>query len=172
MIKTELVCSREYNKRLNPDFSCNDWNRLIKVAKRFERHYLYRMQIVLERIPHYTGLNWPNIYIPIYLVDYEGPSRTNPITIKIDSNRNMLVKLIHELLHVNFPIPKSLNYEIYEDAINQVTEKIAQEIGTRSCGSLEKIIEYRRRMTRKGSLIKRIPLEAINLSQYFGLQKG
>ncbi len=153
MIKTELICSREYARGLNPLLNNNDWENLIINSQRFEPRYAKNISTILEKIPDYTGFRWKkDLYLPIYIVDCSGPSRTNPLTIKIDSNDNMLVKLIHELSHVNFSNSFNFNNEFYEDIINQVTEHISGDLSIWDCEALKKIVDYRNKLVEKGTL--------------------
>ena len=171
MIKTELVCSKEYAKKLNEFLEEEDWENLVFISKRFESDYLKNMPTILNKIPFCTGFDWKKeLCLPIYIVNYPGPSKTNPITIKIDSNKNMLIKLIHELSHINFPNKFGLNEKIYEDAINQTTEKISFELELGKCEALEKIICYRKELKKKGISVRRIPFESKNLKDYFLLK--
>jgi len=150
MIRTKLICSKNYALKLNPELSEKDWINLVKVGKRFERFYQQKMPLILEFIPLYTGRKWKSeLYIPIYLVDYPGPSRSDPLTLKIDSGCSMLVKLIHELTHINFPCPTKVKEEIHELTINWVTEKVAKRIGIKRCSALEEIIKYRNKLNRE-----------------------
>ena len=170
MISTELICSKEYILRLNPNFFEKDWLNLIERAKAFEPIYKKKMPYILKFIPLYTGVEWDQfLNIPIYLADYPSPSRTNPLTIKIGSPKDMLVKLIHELTHLNFPPFDNIPIEIYEDAINQVTKKIADRISVKNCSALEKIVEYRIEIKKRGFLSKIIDLHGTNLKKYFNV---
>jgi len=140
MIKAELICSIEYARGLNPLLNNNDWENLVINSQRF-----------------------------IYIVDCSGPSRTNPLTIKIDSNDNMLVKLIHELSHVNFSNSFNFNNEFYEDIINQVTEHISGDLSIWDCEALKKIVDYRNKLVEKGTFLEKIPFNLTNLKDHFGI---
>jgi len=173
MIKTELICSKEYARELNPFFNENDWENLVLNSQRFEPIYSKNIPEVLGNIPDFTGYRWKkDLYIPIYLVNYSGPSRTNPLTIKVDSNDNMLVKLIHELSHVNFPNHFYFNKDFYEDLINQVTENVADNLSITNCGALRKILNYREKLVMEGISLEKIPFNSTNLKDYFGLKSS
>ena len=170
MIRTELICSRDYARRVNALLTEEGWENLICASKKFKPVYSKNMPVILDKIPNYTGFTWKrDLFIPIYLVDYSGPSRTNPLTIKVDSNENMLVKLIHEMSHVNFLNKFGLNEDVYEDVINQITENLSESLGVRSCEALEKIIYYRRKLIKKGVPLKKIPFRSTNLKNYFSV---
>ena len=69
MISTELICSKNYNLKLNPDFSEESWLNLIVHSRKFEAFYQEKTSHILDLIPVYTGVKWDkNLYIPIYLV--------------------------------------------------------------------------------------------------------
>jgi len=167
MIQTRLICSKSYALKLNPNLSEEDWMNLVEVGRRFEPLYQQKMPFVLEFIPLYTGKKWESkLYIPIYLGEYPGPSKSNPLTLKVDSDYSMLVKLIHELTHINFPCPIRVREEIYELAINQVTERIANKIGIKKCSALEEIVEYRNSLRSKG-IQEEIDLDNFTLKKIF-----
>lgn len=170
MIETELICSREYAKKVNPQLAEDDWSKIIIAGRKLNPAYKQNIPYFLEQIPFYTGFDWSeeNSYIPIYLANLTGPSRTNPITIKIGSVENMLVKIIHELTHLNFPNTYyNLEGEIYEDLINQVTLKVSNDKSIKDCDALEKILTFRRFLLDKGLVLEEIPLGGINIRDYF-----
>jgi len=171
MIKTKLICSYKYIKRLNQKFSEEDWEKMIKISQEFNKLYEEKTPVVLERIPFYTGFYWENTSkeIEIYLADFKGPSRTNPITIKTGKINEMMLKLIHELTHTNIPLNKLeiSSSLIYEDIINQVTTEVSKDIELNA--PLEKIIEFRNDLLERKENILKIPLSFVNVRNYLNI---
>ncbi|MFA6462004.1 MAG: hypothetical protein WCV90_07100 [Candidatus Woesearchaeota archaeon] len=169
MITTELICSRTYSQTLNTQLNDSDWGRIVDAGKRLDAPYQQNMPYFLERIPIYTGFNWDNgLSIPIYLADFDGPSRTNPVTIKIGAVEDMLVKIIHELIHLNFPNSIfNLNDNVYEDVVNQVTLRIAEDQDIKGVISLEQMLSYRTSLLGKEIELPVIDLDKVNVRDYF-----
>ncbi|MFH1917802.1 MAG: hypothetical protein ABIJ14_01675 [Nanoarchaeota archaeon] len=169
MLKTRLVCSYDYTRKLNPNLSEEDWDKLVETGKRFEPMYKKETPKIIGLIPRYTGFNWNEQgieEIPIYLANFNGPSRTNPITIKISNLEEMLLKVIHELAHINMPNKfLRLNNDTYEDLVNQVTLKVTEEIGLNT--STVKIEKFREEILKKGAEVIDVKLDLMNVKSYF-----
>jgi len=169
MIKTELICSRIYSQTLNKQLNDSNWSRIVEAGRRLNAPYQQNMPYFLERIPAYTGFKWDDgLFIPIYLADFDGPSRTNPVTIKIGAVEDMLVKMIHELTHLNFPNHIfNLNDCVYEDIVNQVTSRIAEERNIKGLISLEQMLSYKTSLLGKGIELPVIDLDKVTVRDYF-----
>ena len=58
MLRTRLVCSYDYARKLNPNLFEKDWNKLVETGKRFNPLYGKEIPQILDLIQRYTGFNW------------------------------------------------------------------------------------------------------------------
>ncbi len=174
MVETRLRCSYDYARDLRPELSELEfrevWERIVNTGRRFDNLYLAHTPQILARIPSCSGFAWEE-YAPgcidIYLADFAGPSRTNPVTIKINKSlEKMLLILVHELTHLNMPnqvIPT--NGFLYEDIVNQIALKVTGDLSV-TC-SLGDISFYRESLASIGQPIVDIPLGTVSVKEYF-----
>ncbi len=170
-MKTRIICSKEYVRRLMPKADKSQfedvWNDVLQKGKKFYICYKKNIDSVLFNIPQYTGFEWQEIApVDIYLASMDGPSRSNPLTIKIKEDaEHMLPILIHELTHINMPNRiLTLEERLYEDIVNQVTEQVCHKLDIFS--GLETIKSYRQGLEAEGLRFAKLPLCELTVRQY------
>ncbi|MEM4703079.1 MAG: hypothetical protein QXP53_01180 [Candidatus Pacearchaeota archaeon] len=112
--KTELRYSLIYNIQFNQDFDKKDLSDLKNKCKNFEKLYTKYIKKLLQKIEKYSG-KWKREYIPIYIVESNQKSFSDPLTLKFHQDANlMFVTLAHELLHNNLKIKWSTRKELHQ----------------------------------------------------------
>ena len=98
--KTQLKYSWMYNSLFKQNFKKSDIKKLKEKCKLFERIYNANINKIMKIIPEHF-FPWKEEYIPIFMIK-DGPVFCDPITIRYDKNpKIMLIRLFHELIHVN-----------------------------------------------------------------------
>lgn len=174
-MKTKIICSKAYARSFRSELGDAEfelvWEEIVKIGGKFYEFYKPHISSILEKIQKYTGFSWDRFapaQVPIYLVNTEGPSRSNPLTLKVRKNiEYMLTVLAHELTHINMP-KKLFEDELqYEDVVNQVTLKVCKQIGI-SAGT-ETIETYGKSMQTKGFQSKKLNLEELTVKEALNL---
>ncbi len=176
-MNTLIVCNKEYARSFRKalterDFE-NVWETILHYGKQFYyEKYKPHITSILQQIITYTGLEWKLFApaeVPIYIVDMDGPSFSDPLTLKVRPNiEYMLTVLIHELIHVNFPSHLIKRDFLYEEIINQVTLKICGNLNIYS--GTETIHHYRKIKQQEGYIYDDLPLEQCTVSTLFNLK--
>ncbi|MFA5887890.1 MAG: hypothetical protein WC852_04225 [Candidatus Nanoarchaeia archaeon] len=174
-MKTKIVCSKSYAQSFRSELNETEfdlvWNNILQTGKQFYEIYKQRSPCILEIIPKYTGIRWDEFApteVLIYLVDTNGPSRSNPLTLKIRENiEYMLTVLAHELIHINMPNKLFHNKLVCEDVVNQVTLKVCAQAGI-SAGT-ETIEFYKKAMQNQGFKNVNINLEEVTVREALNL---
>jgi hypothetical protein len=121
------VYFRQLNRHKKIDRSWEDVKRL---GKEFESKYKFEINKVLKIIPEVVGKIWDEKVIDVYMVDWDGPSFSHPLTLKVREDfLLMLVILTHELLHHFYIETFSQDMEGGEKKINQDVEKVFDKLG-------------------------------------------
>lgn len=170
---TKIVCDKEYarsfRKELNEIRFEKLWKRIVSCGEQFYyKQYKPHISDILKLIPSYSGFEWNSFApeeLPIYLVDKEGPSISNPLTLKIRQNlEQMLTILIHEMTHINMPSKVINDKMFYEDVINQITTKICGNLSI-YCGT-EVIATYRQEKAKEGLIFENLPLDKKTVKKF------
>ena len=175
-MKTRIVCSKEYVRKLMPEIGKNQfndvWGDILRKGKNFYVCYKKYIDAIMSSIPQYTGFDWQLVNEDIYLASMKGPSRSNPLTIKVKEDAEyMLTVLIHELTHINMPNSAlTLEERAYEDVVNQVTERVCQKIGISS--GLETIKLYKESLEAEGLRFTKLPIDELTVKQYYKDKKS
>ena len=115
-MKTEiqLKYSWMYNSLFNKNFKKSDLKKLKEKCKQFEKLYSKNIQQILKLISKHFS-SWKENYIPIFIIK-EGSVFCDPITIRYEGDpKIMLIRLFHELIHVNINKKKFKNeYEMHK----------------------------------------------------------
>ncbi|MEK6863803.1 MAG: hypothetical protein AABX27_00775 [Nanoarchaeota archaeon] len=174
-MKTKIICSKAYARAFRSELSETKfdlvWNNILQTGKHFYEFYKPHIPSIVENIPKYTGIEWVEFApaeVQIYLVDTDGPSISNPLTLKIRENiKYMLTVLAHELIHVNMPSKLFNNKLVCEDAVNQVTLKVCAQAGITA--GTETIESYITAMQNQGFVNVNIDLERITVREALNL---
>ncbi len=148
--KTEIRYSIIYETILkqgdiNNAFSSNEYQRLEKKARSFNRLYLQNIHKIIDLIEKYTKSKiWKYEFIPIYIVDIElkkcyVKDRGNkiiwkgfgdPVTIVLGPEKVMLYTLIHELVHLNISLEKQKKWGCNkaEEKVHEVAEEVWKKL--------------------------------------------
>jgi len=170
-MKTRIICCKAYAKAFKVELGEEEfnlvWENIVQIGRKF--HELYKPHIpgILDSIPHYTGFKWTEFApaeVPIYLVDTNGPSISNPLTLKVREDiEYMLTVLAHELIHVNMPGKLFNNELVCEDVVNQVTLTVCAHAGI-SAG-IETIEAYKKVMQTNGFKSANLDLEKTTVKE-------
>lgn len=169
-MKTKIICDKEYARSFRKELTKvefeNLWREILSNGAQFYNHqYKPNITNILIQIPRYSGFEWSEFApeeLPIYLVDKDGPSISDPLTLKVRGDLEyMLTVLIHELTHVNMPSKLIRDSFYYEDIINQITIRLCSDIGITS--GINTINDYRSKMEREGYKFEDISLSENNV---------
>ncbi|MCX7880890.1 MAG: hypothetical protein N2482_00030 [Patescibacteria group bacterium] len=100
-MKINFIYSKIYFKSLNRfNRITRSWEEVKKIGRAFEKKYQDEIKKITEIIPKIIKKPWRRDYFEVYLVDWNGPSFSHPLTLKVREDLLlMLVILVHELLH-------------------------------------------------------------------------
>ncbi len=147
---TKLVYSWAYNRELNPGLPDEEVSeRFVRLkidCKRFEEIYNQSISDILESIPLFTGYDWEEESIPVYLVTrVSGGSFSLPLTLTYHPNEKMmLAELVHELVHRNLQTP-FLSGEQREACTNLVVRHVIGKVGVSLSRELETLDAVQRK---------------------------
>jgi hypothetical protein len=127
-MKIEFITSEMYNNQLNkhnPVDISYDFTR--RIAESFIEKNKIKIEQIIQFIPQITGHKWREDKIKVYIVNWKGPSFSNPLTLKLCKDKKlMLAVLAHELLHNN--LPKHVGSQEIEDEINNYVEMVFDKL--------------------------------------------
>jgi len=123
-MKIEFFYSPVYFRNLNKYKPTEKpWPEVKKLGQKFEKKYQAEIEQIARIIPKLTGKPWRRKVTEVYIVDWAGPSFSQPLTLKVrDDLLLMLVILTHELLH-DFYL-ENKNIEKVETKINELVKKV------------------------------------------------
>lgn len=116
-----FVFSEVYHKNLNrfPEKK-HDWNLVKPHGEMFIQQYASLVPVMVTEIQRITGKDFVEGKIPVYIVGWEGPSFSNPLT--LNARKDMLLMfttLCHELFHrifkgegPSFELEEKINYHV------------------------------------------------------------
>ena len=120
-----------YFRKLNRHKKVNrNWDEVKRLGKEFESKYKLEINKILKIIPKVVGKPWNEKIIDVYMVDWDGPSFSHPLTLKVREDLLlMLVILTHELLHHFYIESFSQDMMGGEEKINKDVEKVFNKLG-------------------------------------------
>lgn len=127
-VKLSFIFSEIYHNNLNRFSEAKpDWRKVKAHGELFVKKYANLFPRILDKIQKVTGRLYAG-EIKVYIVEWKGPSFSNPLTLKTWRDTDlMLVTLTHELLHIIFkeegPSPE------LEKKINNLVSQIFEELG-------------------------------------------
>lgn len=138
-MKLEFVYSHVYFRNLNKFVPCKrTWKEVVRLGKAFEKMYASHMNKIVNIIPTVVGKAPQKDIIHVYIVDWQGPSFSHPLTLKVrDDLLLMLVILTHELLHDFFIGEEKKSIESVEEQINIHVEEVFKKLNMDVTSQLE-----------------------------------
>ena len=125
--KTEIRFSWIYNKKFNKEITVPEFIKLKTDCRDFIELYNQYIDKILNLIGK-NNASWKREYLPIYVVDAEIKSFSDPLTIRYRNNpKLMLLILIHELIHNNLT-KKYKKPSIAHQIINNVYDRVIDEL--------------------------------------------
>ena len=127
-MKLEFIYSEVYFRNLNKYKNVSrNWEQVKELGKRFESKYQSKINQIVRIIPEITGKPWRRKITEVYLIDWDGPSFSHPLTLKVRDNLLlMLVILTHELLHDFYRNEKDI--ENAEKRINEDVKSVFEKL--------------------------------------------
>jgi hypothetical protein len=131
MMKLEFNYWNVYFRNLNKHKKIDrSWEEVKKIGKEFESQYKSEIKKIIKIIPKVVGKSWTERIIDVYMVDWDGPSFSHPLTLKVREDLLlMLVILTHELLHHFYTESFPLDMKAGEEKINKDVEKVFDKLG-------------------------------------------
>jgi len=124
--KTELRYSWLYNSIYDKNFKEKDILRLKNKCSTFEKLYDRHIKEILRLIEKYF-YKWEQENIVIYIIG-KGPVFWDPLTIRHEDAKIMLIRLIHELMHNNISHKKFKNAYLMHLYMDKKMKKILDEL--------------------------------------------
>lgn len=143
-MRLEFIYSRVYFRHLNQYKKVSkNWDEVKEIGKRFERKYKSEINKIIKIIPKIVGKPWRKKEIEVYIVDWNGPSFSHPLTLKVRKDLLlMLVILTHELLHQFYTKDFYLDEKGNETKINEDVKKVFESLGLNAKEQLETLQNY------------------------------
>lgn len=127
-MKLEFFYSEVYFRHLNKQNTAKrTWNEVKSLGKQFENKYESEISKIIKLIPDIVGKHWRKQVTEVYVVDWNGPSFSHPLTLNVREDLLlMLVTLTHELLH-DFYLNET-DIEKVELTINNNVKEVFDEL--------------------------------------------